>query len=419
MDSPRDTQNAHNPDPAPRFEPFSGPLLDDPYPFFAKWLDESPVFFAEEVGYWVITRYEDCKRALKDYSVFSASNTLGPIFPACPKAAKALADGGFRSIPTLTNVDPPAHNRTRRIANKAFTPSRVRAMEAVVRDIVRPFLAARAPGKQFDFVADVSWALPAHVIFSILGLSADDVRKIKIGSSTRLTFMFGQAGEAEQVEMAKGMAEFWQYCEDLANDRRADPRDDFTSDLVHSLDGDGQPLTQQEVSTILFGLLLAGHETTTALLTSGLRRLLENPASWEAICTSPELIPNAVEEILRFDSSVVHWRRKTLEPVVLSGVEIPADANVLVTIGAANHDPSKFESPDVFDIRRENASQHLSFGHGPHICLGASLARLEARVVFEELTAAAPGLKLVEHQQFEFLPIMGFRGPRKLEVLWD
>jgi len=292
-------------------------------------------------------------------------------------------------------------------------------MENVVRGIVRDFLGAGVAGTKSDFVADVAWALPAHVIFSILGLSSGEVAEVKAGSTTRLAFMFGQADEQEQVETAKGMAEFWRYCEDLANNRRANPRDDFTTDLVSRPDADGKPLTQQEVSAILFGLLLAGHETTTSLLTNGLRRLLENRDSWEAICADPSLIPNAIEEILRFDSSVVHWRRKTTRPVVVSGVEIPADANVLIGIGAANHDPSHFPNPNEFDIGRENANDHLSFGHGPHICLGASLARLEARVVLEELTAAAPGLRIVADQKYEFPPIIGFRGPRQLEVLWD
>ncbi len=402
----------------PEFQAFEGPLLENPYPFFARWLESAPVFYADEIGYWVVSRYEDCRRVLKDYEVFSASNALSPVFPPCPAAAKALADGGFRSIPTMTNVDPPAHTRTRRIAHQAFTPRRVREMEGVVRSIVQDFLVARVAGTQSDFVADVAWALPAHVIFSILGLSPDEVASIKEGSSSRLAFMFGKADEDEQVETAKGMAEFWSYCEALANDRRATPRDDFTSDLVHRLDGEGEPLTQQEVSAILFGLLLAGHETTTSLLTNGLRRLLENHQSWEAICADPTLIPNAIEEVLRFDSSVVHWRRRTTQDVVLSGVEIPADANVLVVIGAANHDPAKFAKPEVFDIGRENAAEHLSFGHGPHICLGASLARLEARVVLEELTAAAPNLQIVANQEFDFAPIIGFRGPKKLEVLW-
>ena len=230
--------------------------------------------------------------------------------------------------------------------------------------------------------------------------------------------MPGHSSEDEQVEAAVGMAAFWRYCEDLANDRRAHPGDDFTTDLVHTADETGAPLTQQEVATILFGLLLAGHETTTNLLGNGLRRVLEQRQHWEALCGDPSLTPNAVEEMLRFDSSVVHWRRKTTRPVTLSGVAVPADADLLVCLGAANRDPAHFADPDRFDIKRANARDHLSFGGGAHLCLGAPLARLEARVVYEELTAALPSLRLDPHQSFEFAPIIGFRGPRAVLVEW-
>jgi cytochrome P450 len=131
------------------------------------------------------------------------------------------------------------------------------------------------------------------------------------------------------------------------------------------------------------------------------------------------LIPGAIEEILRYDSSVIHWRRRTTRPANLSGVTIPADANVLVSIGAANRDPAVFTNPDLFDIRRPNAHDHLSFGYGPHLCLGAPLARLETRVVLEELSAALPSLRLQQDQTFEFMPIIGFRGPRALHVAWS
>ena len=231
--------------------------------------------------------------------------------------------------------------------------------------------------------------------------------------------MFGHSDEAEQVATAEGMAAFWRYCEELAEDRRARPRDDFTTDLVHTPDESGQPLTQQEAATILFGLLLAGHETTTNLLGNGLRRLLGTPEVWDSLRSDPQLIPGAVEEILRYDSSVIHWRRRSTRPVQLSGIDIPADANVLVCIGAANHDPQHFPNAEYFDIRRDNARDHLSFGSGPHHCLGAPLARLEAKVVFEELTTGFPHLRLAPGQPFEVLPIIGFRGPLTLLVEWD
>lgn len=401
------------------FDPFGGSFLQDPYPHFAEFLSNRPVFWSEELGYWVVSRYEDCRRILRDFESFSASNALSPLVPPCPHAAKALADGAFRSIPTLTNVDPPAHTRTRRIAHLAFTPRRVHAMEPFVRDLVRGFVAERLHDGHAEIVSALTWELPALVIFHILGVPPEDVDSVKQGAANRLLFMFGHPNEDEQVETATGMATFWRYCEALADDRRARPRDDFTSDLVHTPDKSGSPLSQQEVATILFGLLLAGHETTTNILGNGLRRLLTESDSWQAICAGPSLVPGAVEEILRYDSSVIHWRRRTTRPVVVNGEQIPADANVLVSIGAANRDPAIFPEPDRFDIRRPNAHDHLSFGYGPHLCLGAPLARLEARVVLEELSRALPSLRLTPGQSFEFMPIIGFRGPRALHVDWD
>lgn len=401
------------------FDPFGGAELEDPYPHFAHLVEREPVAWSESLGYWIVSRYADARRVLRDYETFSAANALAPVTPPCPRAGQALGDGGFRSIPTLTNVDPPAHTRTRRIAHLAFTPRRVAQMEGFVRDVVRSFIAERLHEGEADIVAALTWELPALVIFDVLGVPPGDVDAVKRGSANRLLFMFGRATDDEQVAIAKGMAAFWRYCEALADDRRAHPKGDFTSDLVHTPDAAGQPLAQQEVSTILFGLLLAGHETTTNLLGNALRRLLEHRDSWEAICADASLIPSAVEEVLRFDSSVIHWRRRTTRPVTLSGVGLPADANVLVAIGAANRDADVFPHPERFDIRRPNSHDHLSFGYGPHYCLGAPLARLEARVVLEELSTRVPSLRLRPGQTYDFMPIIGFRGPRSLHVTWD
>ena len=398
------------------FDPFGDSFLEDPYPHFARHVRDQPVFYAEDLGYWVVSRYGDCRRALREFVTFSASNALAPVTMPCPAARATLADGGFRSIPTITNVDPPAHTRTRRIAQAAFTPRRVAQMEPVVRRLVRDYLHRHQLIGRSDIVAELTWELPALVLFHILGVPASDITEVKEGAKTRLSFMFGRATDDEQVSIAAGMARFWRYCEELADDRRARPRDDFTSDLVHTPDATGAPLSQQEVATILFGLLLAGHETTTNLLGNGLRRFLEQRERWQTLCAEPALIPNAVEEVLRYDSSVIHWRRRTTTEVELSGVTVPADADVLIAIGAANRDPAVFDDPDVFDLRRRNARDHLSFGFGPHVCLGAPLARLEARVVVEELTSRQPGLRLVEDQRPEFMPIIAFRGPTSLWV---
>jgi cytochrome P450 len=400
----------------PDFDPFDPAFLADPYPWFTRYRERHPVFYSLALDYWVLSRYQDVKTALRDTTTYSAANALAPIQPPCPHAQAALQQGGFRSVPTLTNADPPQHTRARRIANAAFTLGRVAQMEELIRAMTERFIDERLQSGPADIVRALTWELPMLVIFKILGVPDEDVPQVKSWGGDRLRFMFGRLGQAEQARVAEGMATFWRYTEALAVDRRERPRDDFTSELVWATDSTGQPLTHVEVCTILFGLLLAGHETTTNLLTNGVRRFLGQRWIWEELCADPGLIPNAIEELLRFDSSVVMWRRRTKVPTRVHDVDLPADANLLLLIGAANRDPEVFENPDRFDLRRGNARDHLSFGKGNHQCLGAPLARLEARVVFEELTRRLPGLRLAPDQDLTFPDYLAFRGPVRLEV---
>ena len=173
------------------------------------------------------------------------------------------------------------------------------------------------------------------------------------------------------------------------------------------------------MTQIVYELLIAGHETTTGLIGNALRRLLTERQAWGEICRDPALIPNAIEEVLRFDSPVIAWRRKTTRAVEVGGVPVPTGANLLLLLGSANRDPAVFKDPEHFDIHRQNAEDHLSLGQGVHYCLGAPLARLEARVVLEELSARLPGLRLVPGQTLRFRPNTTFRGPLSLLVEWD
>jgi len=401
-----------------RFDPFREPYLADPYPFFAEARAVTPVFYSPGLDYWVVTRYRDIRHIFQNPRLFSASNSLAPLQPVCAGAARVLEEGGFRTVPTLTNNDPPAHTRVRRLANVAFTPRRVAAMEPFVRELVVRFVKERFSSGQADLVRDLAWELPALVIFRVLGIPDEDVERIKSGSESRILFTWGRPTEAEQVRLAHGMAGFWRYAEELVRSRTERPRDDFTSDLVRAREGDLPALSAPEVTTIVYGLLTAGHETTTSLIGNALRRLLSDRDAWQEICGDPTLIPNAIEEILRLDSSVVAWRRRTTQAVEVGGVRVPADANLLLLLASANRDPDVFEEPDRFDIRRRNASDHLSFGHGPHFCLGAPLGKLEARVVLEELSTRLPNLRLVAGQTLRFQPNVSFRGPVSLLAEW-
>jgi cytochrome P450 len=400
------------------FDPLGPEYLADPYPILAAAAAAAPAFYCEAIDHWVVTRYHDIRQIFRTPALFSAANANSPLRPPCPMAVKALDDGGFRSIPTLANVDPPAHTRVRKIANVAFTPKRVAEMEPFVRELTVGFCNERLRHGRADIVRDFAWALPALVLFRILGVPDDEVPRVKEGSWSRILFIYGQPSELEQVRTAEGLAAFWRFAEDLVRDRTAHPRQDFVSDLVNAKDAEGNGLAIEQAATIVLNLLFAGHETTTGLLGNTFRRLLADRASWEAICRDPKLIPGAIEEVLRLDSSVITWRRRTTQEVDIDGIRVPQGAKLLLLLGAANRDPSVFPDPDRLDIRRPNAREHLSFGAGPHLCLGAALARLQGKVVLEEVSARLPDLRLVPGVTLEFAPNVSFRGPLSLPVEW-
>jgi cytochrome P450 len=256
------------------------------------------------------------------------------------------------------------------------------------------------------------------VLFRVLGLPESDLTRVKRGARHRGTVIYGRASAEEQIEAARELASFWRYAAALVEARTASPGDDFVSALVEDRGADGDPLSREEAVSIMLQMLFAGHETTTKLVGNSFRRLLEDRASWEAVCRDPRLIPNAIEEVLRFDGSVIAWRHKTKEPVEIGEVRLPKDAKLILLLASANRDPAVFPDPDRFDIRRPNAREHLSFGVGVHNCLGAPLARLEARIVLEEVSRRLPSLRLTGAVKLNFPASISMRGPTSLPVAW-
>jgi cytochrome P450 len=405
---------------AGRFNPFSVEFLTDPYPILREIREAAPAFYSADLDHWVITRYAEVRLILRAAASFSAINALEPLTELCPRAAMALSDGGYAPAPALTNLDPPRHSRQRRLANIAFTPKRVAALEPSIREVAKRFCEERFRDGEADLVRDLTWALPALVLFRVLGLPESDLIRVKEGARHRGTVIYGQPCDTEQINAAHQLASFWKYAASLVEARIQNPGDDFISALVQARDPDGQndPLTRREVTTIMLQMLFAGHETTTNLLGNSFRRLLADRPSWDAICRDPALIPNSVEEVLRFDSPVISWRHQTKQAVEVGHVPVPADARLLLLLASANRDPAIFADPDRFDIRRSNAREHLSFGNGIHICLGAPLARLEARVVLEEVSRRFPTLRLGPNTLHEFPASISMRGPRSLPVAW-
>jgi cytochrome P450 len=402
-----------------RFDPLDAAYLDDPYPYLREAREAAPIFYADSIDHWIVTRHRDIKQIFRDPPTFSAANANAPLRPPCPMASKALHEGGWGAVPTLANVDPPTHTRVRRIANIAFTPKRVAEMEAFVRELTVRFCSARLRDGHADLVADLAWELPVLVLFRILGVDNSEVTRVKEGSWNRILFVYGRPSESEQVKAAQGMARFWSLAEQLVAARAAEPRDDFVSTLVHTPDVEGRTLTREQAATVVLNLLFAGHETTTGLLGNMFNRLLADRQAWSDIIGDPGLIPNAIEEILRLDSSVIAWRRRTTRATEVGGTAVPAGANLLMMLGGANRDPEVFADPDRLDIRRANAREHLSFGNGAHLCLGAPLARLQARLVLEEVSSRLPSLRHAKGTKLAFAPNVSFRGPLSLPVVWD
>ncbi|MEM9654337.1 MAG: cytochrome P450 [Actinomycetota bacterium] len=396
-----------------RFQPFSQEYLTDPYPTFASVREETAAFHSEELGMWVVTRYQDCATVMSDTGRFSSRIAQDPLLPFGPKAGAVLSDG-FGFIPTMTNLDLPEHTRIRRHNMTAFSNKRVAGLEPVIRDLTTDMLDRMLGQPRFDWISGLAFPLPITVIFSMLGFPDEDAEMLKAWTTERLVMLFGHPTEDEQVQVASNMKDFWSYCADFVAARTTDRSDDFTSALLDIHDADPSAISVQELTSVIFGLSIAGHETTTNLLANAVWLLLRHRDQWDQLCADPSLIPGAVEEALRFDSSVNAWRRWSLVDVELSdGTVIPAESKILVLLGSANRDDEKFTDPDRFDIHRSDARRHLSFGKGIHFCLGAPLARLEARVVLEELTTRAPDLTMAD-QELTFAPIISFRGPSTL-----
>jgi cytochrome P450 len=214
------------------------------------------------------------------------------------------------------------------------------------------------------------------------------------------------------------MLAYWEYCVAHVARRRREPADDFTSDLLHIHLAEPSTLSEAEIAHVIYGMSFAGHETTSNMIANTVRRVLTTEGVWDEMRADHRIIPKVVDEALRFDASVLSWRRVTTTDTNLGGVDVPAGSTVLLLLGSANHDETVFLDPERFDIHRDDGARYLSFGFGKHYCLGATLAKLEVAIVLEELAVRLPTLRLDEGQELAFHPNVSFRGPRRLLVRW-
>jgi cytochrome P450 len=391
--------------------------LTNPFTFYKTARAEEPIFFSEELGYYVVTRFEDIKAIFGNWKVFASENAQQPLKPLLPKAKALMDAGGMVGLSGLSGRIPLDHTRIRRVVSMAFNLGRIRRLEPRIRKLAVEAIEQIQHKGEAEMIRELAYDLPAYVIFMLLGVPNEDVQKVKSWAESRLLLTWGDLSEDEQLVHAENMVRYWDYCLAHVQKCKETPSDDLPSDLV-ALQEEGHDITDREIAAICYSMLFAGHETTTSLIGNGIRELLTFRKSWETICKDPELIPNAVEEILRFSPSIVAWRRRAKADAEVGGISFKEGDNILLLMGSGNRDEENFTDGEVFDIERNNAGQHLSMGSGIHFCLGAPLAKLEAKVVLEELTQRMPNLKLKPNQSFEFAHNTSFRAPVAFHVEW-
>ncbi|AGP40195.1 cytochrome P450 [Sorangium cellulosum] len=361
-----------------RLNLLSPELRANPYPFYAELRRSAPVCQVEPGGLWALSRYDDVAFALKNTELFSAQGGRVAVLPPWLDR-NPMADA-------LLLMDPPEHTRTRALVSRAFSTRVIPRIEPVLRAVTREFVERLTPGRELDFDAELAMPIPAAAIADLLGL--DPALRAHF---QRWTADF-VATAAATPEMRPGIratiVELERYLLEVIAARRAAPRDDLVSDLLAAR-LDGVALTEHELVSFLFVLLAAGFESTTHLLNAALVLLMDHPEVYARIRADRALIPAFLEEALRFEPPAQIALRQAKADVEIRGVTVPAGAFVAALIGSANRDERVFPDPDRFDIDRER-QVGLSFGHGVHFCIGAALARAEAKIGLEVL-ASLPG----------------------------
>ncbi len=366
------------------FDPYAWDFHEDPFPTYRRLRDEAPAYHNDRLGFWALSRYDDVLAGFKDTE--RLSNAGGVSLEPSSRVDPAETAG-------FLAMDPPRHDRMRGLVARGFTPKRVADLEPRIRALATQHIDRFVARGECDFMQDFAGKLPMDVISEMLGVPAADRDRMRGWADTLLHREDGVPGIPEAgLQAAVDIAT---YFGDLATARRRQPGADLTSALLDA-EIDGQRLSQREVTATLFLMVIAGNETTTKLLGNALYWLWRTPAARDAVRADPRLIPGWVEETLRYDSSTQMLRRTVRGELVLHGERLADGERVLLLIGAANRDERAFDDPDVFDVRRD-ASAHLAFGRGTHFCLGAALARLEARVALEEVHARLPDFEIDPH----------------------
>ncbi|PZV18846.1 MAG: hypothetical protein DCF20_01970 [Pseudanabaena sp.] len=388
-----------------KFNPFAPDFNLDPDKAFRLAREEQPVFFSPVMNMWVVTRYDDLKTVMQDADTFTSGGAFSAPAVVAPEALKVM--GGLDHPVyrySFINVDPPAHTRFRNNFQRAFTPRQVDILEPQIRELIHRLLADLRANKRAEVIKTFCNQLPLLTICRLIGIPDVDAAEIKRWSTDYIRLPNPGWSEEEQRLIGQSVVDYYAYMLDLVKHYASQPTENLISAVIEGQKSDAEPLSYEEIAGLMVNLVLAGHETTAALIGNTLYSLLNQRELWDYFCQHPERSAGAVDELIRHGGSAIGLFRRTSRDTMLGEVSIPKDSVVWISYLAGNHDPAKFDLPDRLDVSRKNASSHLGFGHGIHYCIGASLSKLEVRLVLEELTRHYPSLHLEPEQTLVRVP---------------
>lgn len=400
---------------------FDGALMSEsfnqnPYPLYHQLRREAPVYWSEAWGCWLLTRYDDITWTLQDYQTFTSLGRLTATMELPEPLWERVAPLVRHYSQGLINVDPPDHTRMRKLVHMAFTPRAIRRMRSYIEDIVDRLINDHIERGFMDVIWDFSYPLPVTVIAEMMGIPLEDHAKFKRWSGEIVGFMATPKPTAEVLLKSQdALLAMQQYFRDIYAKRRLAPEDDLITALVLA-ELEGDKLSEEEMVSSCVTILIGGHETTTYLIANGVYALLQQPEQLRLLRDNPALDASATEEFLRYEGPFQRNRRIATRDVVIGDMTIKRDQLIMQFLGAANRDPSQFDNPDALDLAR-SPNKHLAFGYGPHFCLGAPLARLEAPVAIRALLNKLRNIRLA-HDDLEWNSAL-FRGLKSLPIEFE
>ena len=401
-----------------------------PHLYYEKMREEHPVYSTEVAGVPIVlvTRYDDVLEIIKDTDTFSSETGGGAAMPVNAELADRIRklykeEGGYKRIGTMLTIDPPDQTRYRKLVNKAFTARAVSSLEPNIREISSGLIDSFINEDKVEFVKKFAVPLPVRTIAKALNVPEDRLADFKRWSDDNIAAIGTALSDDQRLVHEKGIIEFQHYFAEQFEKRRENPEDDILTNLLNArIDKDedpdlpDEPLTMEEMLSIISQLVVAGNETTTKTLTEMMRLLGENPEQWKMLRDDPERAGKEVEETIRMTTPTQGFWRFAKRDVEVAGTKIAAGTRMVVMFASANRDESVFPDGDTFDPDRDDLFSHLAFGKGAHYCLGASLARLELRVALEELVKRIDSFELTAANNFDYLPSFMLRGLKSLEI---